>query len=337
MKHFSLTIRHSICAAVATALLLLGLTASAQQDRISVESKLDKQSVTIGDRVKYTVIITADTTLIVDSLAVGSNLGAFEIKDYTPRESQIVDGLHVYKESYDITTFTTGDYEIPSLTITYRNAAGEEKSIKTDPLQLTVKSLLTGEEGEDIRPLRGPVEIESPFPIWLVLGGVALLAAAVVFFILYRRAKAPIDLGREPVDTRLPWEVALAELEGLKRSELLEHGKFREFYFRVSEIFRGYLERRYGIAALERTSFEIINEFRALSLESQEEKYIQKLLDESDLVKFAKFPPTTDGALAHFEETKQFVMNTRSLPFTSQPNGKQAGHQAMAESREATQ
>ena len=67
-------------------LLLVSSLALAQQDRISVESKLDKQSITIGDRVKYTVIITADTTLSVDSLAIGDNLGAFEIKDFTPKE-----------------------------------------------------------------------------------------------------------------------------------------------------------------------------------------------------------------------------------------------------------
>ena len=85
-------------------------------------------------------------------------------------------------------------------------------------------------------------------------------------------------------------------MKRIEESGLLAKGLYREFYFRLSEIFRAYLERRYGIAALERTSIEIIKEFRALSLESLEEKEIQLLLDESDLVKFAKYPPTTEGA-----------------------------------------
>jgi len=317
-------------------LVLLSVPLSAQQDRISVESKLDKQSVTIGDIVTYTVIITADTTLSVDSLAVGSNLGAFEIKDYTPRESQVVSGLRVYKQSYKITTFTTGDYQIPSLTINYKTAKGEVKSIKTDPVPLKVKSLLTGEKGEDIRPIRGPVDFKTPFPTWWVVGGGLLILAAILFFIFYRRARKPIDLGVEEVDTRLPWEIALDELAELEESGLLTKGLFREFYFRLSEIFRGYIERRYGIAALERTSYEIINEFRSLSLDSQEEKEIQKLLGESDLVKFAKFPPTTEGATAHFEETKEFVMKTRSLPFSSQPDSGDARSMNVEKTPEAT-
>ena len=156
-------------AAIVALIWSLPVLSLSQQDRISVESKLDKQSVTIGDRVNYTVIITADTNLVVDSLVIGSNLGAFEIKDFTPRESQIADGLRIYKQSYQLTTFTTGAYQIPPLEIKYETATAETKTIKTDPVPLSVKSLLSGEDGEDIRPIRGPVELESPFPIWWVI------------------------------------------------------------------------------------------------------------------------------------------------------------------------
>ncbi len=299
------------------------VVAAVAQDRISVESTVDKQSVTIGDIIKYTVKIAADTSLIVDSLAVGSNLGMFEVKDYAPRTSQVSEGMKTSTESFDITTFTTGDYQIPPITIKYSTASGELKSITTDAIPIKVNSLLTGEEGEDIKPLRGPKEFESRIPIWMIAAGAALLVGILVFWYLYRRAGKPIDLGREPVDNRLPWEIALAELDALRGSDLVARGEYKLYYLRLSEIFRAYLERRYGISALERTTFEIIVEFRGLALDKQEEEIIHRFLNECDLVKFAKYDPTNEDIDRHFEVARGFVMQTRSLPFSSAKGGAQ--------------
>lgn len=287
------------------------------QPRISVDSNVDRQEITIGDRVTYTVTITADTTLKIDSLQVGENLGSFEIKDYIPREERIRDSYRIVTEGFEITTFTTGEYQIPSLTINYITPAGERKSLATDPLPITVKSLLTGEDAEDIHGLRGPREFEPDTPWWLVVvGGVVLLAiAAFIFF--YRRARKPIELEAAEVDTRLPWEIALADLGELKESALIVKGQFKLFYLRLSEIFRHYLERRYGIGALERTTWEIITEFRSLALPESEEKQIGSFLDDCDLVKFAKFEPTSEQAAADLERAREFVLQTRSLPHNS--------------------
>ncbi len=300
-------------------LFLVCLFATAlAQDRISVESTIDKQSITIGDRVIYTVKISSDTALVVDSLTVGSNLGMFEIKDYTPRQVESAGGLRISTESFEITTFTTGDYQIPPITIRYLTPAGDAKSLTTDPIPIKVNSLLKGEEGEDIKPLRGPMDFASPIPwIWIILGAV-VLAGGLIFYFFYRRAGQSIDLG-EPVDTRLPWEIALDELARLKASDLVARGEYKLWYLRLSEIFRKYLERRYGIAALERTTHEIITEFRSLALAKTEEDEIRRLLDESDLVKFAKYAPTPDDVERDFDAAYEFVRNTRSLPFTSEP------------------
>jgi hypothetical protein len=306
--------RHS--ALIALLLLLLSPVLSAQ-DKISVESTLDKQTITIGDRVLYSVKITADTALTVDSLTVGANLGMFEIKDYKPRESSISGGFRVTTESFSITTFTTGDYQIPPLTIRYRTSAGETKSIAADPLPIKVNSLLSGEAGEDIKPLRGPKSFEKEFPLWWVLGGAALLIAAGLFYYFYRRARKPIDLTGGVVDTRLPWEIALEALDKLRDSDLVARGEYKLFYLKLSEIFRSYLERRYGLAALERTTEEIISEFRALALDKIEEQMIHEFLDNCDIVKFAKYHPTAEDIERDFAAAREFVIQTRSLPYTT--------------------
>lgn len=305
-------------------LMMLALTAMiSAQERISVESNVDRQSVTIGDIIKYSVKISADTSLIVDSLVVGTNLGMFEVKDYTPRTTEISDGMKVSIESFSITTFTTGDYQIPPITIKYSTATGELKSVTTDAIAIKVNSLLTGEEGEDIKPLRGPKEFENRIPIWMIAAAIAIVVGILVFWYLYRRAGKPIDLGKEPVDDRLPWEIALAELDSLRASDLVAKGEYKEYYLRLSEIFRAYLERRYGISALERTTHEIITEFRGLALDKQEEEVIHRFLDECDLVKFAKYDPSNADIDRHFGVAREFVLQTRSLPYSSAKGGAQ--------------
>ena len=76
---------------------------------ISVESHVDRATITIGDRILYTVIVTSDPEVKLEPLALGSNLGAFEVKDYKIHDQEKTKGgLNVDKSEYLITTFTTG-------------------------------------------------------------------------------------------------------------------------------------------------------------------------------------------------------------------------------------
>jgi hypothetical protein len=296
-------------------------TALHAQDKISVESTIDKQTITIGDRITYTVKISSDTSLVVDSLTVGTNLGSFEVKDYKPRQSAVKNGTRTSTESFEITTFTTGDYQIPPVIIHYRTPSGEVKSVATDPLPIKVNSLLSGEQGEDIKPLKPQKEFPREFPtLWVIVGSV-LIAGAALFFWLYRRARRPIDLSTAVADTRLPWEIALEELAKLRESDLLARGEYKLFYLELSDIFRRYLERRYGIYALERTTIEIIMEFRKLALAKEEEKVIHDFLEGCDLVKFAKYLPTAEDIERDYLTAKEFVIQTRSFPFTTVKEG----------------
>lgn len=287
------------------------------QDKISVESTIDKQTITIGDRITYTVKIASDTALVVDSLTVGTNLGSFEVKDYKPRQSSVKSGTRTTTESFEITTFTTGDYTIPPVTIRYRTPSGEVKSISTDPLPIKVNSLLSGEQGEDIKPLKPQKVFPREFPTLWIIAGTVVVAGAILFLWLYRRARRPINLSTAVADTRLPWEIALEELAKLRESDLLACGDYKLFYLELSDIFRRYLERRYGIYALERTTIEIIMEFRQLALAKEEEKVIHDFLEGCDLVKFAKFIPTAEDIERDYLTAKEFVIQTRSFPFTT--------------------
>lgn len=297
--------------------IVLSLTATtllAQQGRILVESKVDKDRITIGDLVKYTVIITRDKDLKVEMPGLGANLGAFEIRDYNVSDPQEIDGKIVEKVEYIISTFETGEFEIPPLTIRYA-APGDttRREIKTEKIKIFVESLKPSEAG-DIRDIKGPVELKRTLRRLIYTLSAALAVALVGFFIFYyikkkRAGEALIPKKIEP--PRPAHEVAYEELEKLKNSDLLERGLIKEFYIELSDIIRRYLEGRYFIAAMELTTTELMEKLRTANLDQFDIDLIDEFLDLCDLVKFAKYVPSYEENNKALEQAYQIVDRTK--------------------------
>jgi hypothetical protein len=107
--------------------------------------------------------------------------------------------------------------------------------------------------------------------------------------------------------------VALSELDKLKEEQLWQHDKVKDYYTRLTDIVRVYLEERYEVPAMEQTTQEILAEFKGDSSEIKGKLFtgLQKTLETSDLVKFAKYTPLADenhfvlvNAYTLVEETK---------------------------------
>jgi hypothetical protein len=289
-------------------------TGPKEESVISVESYVDRATITIGDRILYTLVVTTDPEVQLDPLDLGSNLGAFEVKDYKiydPEKTK--DGRMFNKSEYLITTFTTGEYVIPPITINYTDAEGKKKQIESEPLFIMVESVGASQaDKEDIRGLKPPIEIKGSYWIYLlILPILALLAAGGFFY--YRQRSKGLALPEIPQELLKPaWEVAISELDSLRESDLLERKRIKEYFIVLSDIIRKYMERRYQISVLDRTTEEIRQEVKRLKLEQEITQLIFGLLLFCDLVKFAKYTPSvaevnksTDEAYSIVNLTKQ--------------------------------
>lgn len=268
----------------------------AEESLISVESHVDRATITIGDRILYTLKVTTDPKVKLEPLALGSNLGAFEVKDYKIYDPEkIKDGRVVNKSEYVITTFTTGDYVIPPIIINYTDPKGEKKQIKSEPLFILVKSVGASEsDKEDIRGLKPPIDVKGGYWTYLlILPILALLGAG--GFLYYRQRARGLALPKIPEELQKPaWEVALFELESLRNSNLLEKKQIKKYFIVLSDIVRKYIERRFEITTLDRTTEEIKGEIKKLKLDSKVTVSIYDLLSFCDLVKFAKYVPASE-------------------------------------------
>ena len=139
---------------------------------------------------------------------------------------------------------------------------------------------------------------------------ISLAAAVLIWWLIRRRAKRGAHQPAEVAATvfRSPEEEALEDLA------LLEQEKTRppaDFYFRLSAIFRRYLQRRFEIDAPEMTTEELLPRLSTPAFERETQAAIKTFLRFGDQVKFARVRPDPADITAHLglvrEMVKRFV------------------------------
>lgn len=286
----------------------------ASQASISIDSQVDKSTIRIGDLVKYTITVTHSEDVTVQTPSLGANLGAFEIREYTPPKSEKRAGQIVEQITYTVSTFDTGAYEIPSLTFRYTIPGDTtEHVLQTEKLKIYVQSLKPSEAG-DIRDIKAPLSLSPNYRQLILWGSVALGVALLLgaLYYVYRSKKAGKGLlPKKEEPPRPPHAVALDELNALRASSLLPEGRIKEYYIQVSEIIRRYIEGRYFIMALELTTFELIEKLRTSGVETEIVQMIHNFLDDCDLVKFAKYQPAAKDNAEIIERAIEIVERTK--------------------------
>jgi hypothetical protein len=293
---------------------LLPSIALAQQNNISVDSQVDKSAIHIGDVVKYSVTVTHVPGVKVQMPGKAANLGAFEIRDYKDYDPEKINNQIVLRTDYFISTFDVGEFEIPPLTFRY-TVAGDttEHELKTETLKIVVESMKPSEAG-DIRDIKAPLTLPRDWRKLILWGSIALgilLAIAAAVYVWWRKKTGKSLLPQKIEPPRPPHEVALEELTALKNSSLLAEGKIKQYYIRVSEIIRRYIEGRYFIIAMELTTFELVERLRGAEADSEIIDLVHNFLAPCDLVKFAKYRPTADENADIIEKAFAIVERTK--------------------------
>jgi hypothetical protein len=111
-------------------------------------------------------------------------------------------------------------------------------------------------------------------------------------------------------------------LERIARLKLVEQGRFKEHYTLTADCLRRYAEGIYGIPAMDRTTAEFRAALRRARVDGQQVGLFKDFLDESDLVKFARYVPSVEEAQEALPHARHIVDVTKperveeSLPET---------------------
>lgn len=290
-------------------LLFNAAAAFASQENISASVKLDKNRITIGDPVNYTVTLQSPLDLKLTVPDRPSQLGLWEVKDFKVFQDK-KDRLSSIL-NYTLVTFTTGTVTIPDIDYQFVDVKNSQFAVKIPSATVTVESVLGLAKGPAaLRDIKPPLSLKIPVGIylfWFIIIA-AILLGAWLWYQRYRKSLPQLPQG--PVEPAVPpYQTAKEELEKLKNSELLKEGRIKEFYIALSDIIRKFLGAVYSIDTLDKTTSEIYQELRAHEQDKKTLVFIKEFFEECDFVKFAKFRPDEKTTREDFEKALKIVEN----------------------------
>ncbi len=302
--------------ALISVLAMLNLTLALQAQEIKVSSAPDTSVILIGDQTRFTVTakvpagFSAELSRVADTLA-----GRIVILRRDPRDTVLAsDGSLTLTDRYLITAFDSGSYTIPPF---YAEVAKGDSLIRfysdysfLDVLRPDVTPSDTTDVIFDIIPPRSaPVTFAELLP-WLVI---VLITAVIVYLLARFLPRNPLRRFVKPQPPPVPAHItAMKELQTLRNEELWQKGEIKEYYSRLSDILRRYIDNRFGISSPELTTDETVRMLhRAAVTTTGQMTLVKEVLSLSDMVKFAKYIPEDVVNESMLENAVRFVEETR--------------------------
>ncbi|MEO7206302.1 MAG: hypothetical protein ABI356_00565 [Steroidobacteraceae bacterium] len=154
---------------------------------------------------------------------------------------------------------------------------------------------------QDIRDIRGPRYVSSPWMLPLLGGAAALIAVGA--YAAWRR--------RRPRAALLPSEVALQRLAAART--LMEPGNGRAFSIEVSDTVRFYIETQFGVRAAHFTMEEFFRDLLTSSPAglAAHQRLLDAFLAQCDLAKFAAWNLSLEDMEDMFQKALGFVIDTK--------------------------
>ena len=115
----------------------------------------------------------------------------------------------------------------------------------------------------------------------------------------------------EPMEDRPPEMIAYHELDRIDALNLPAAGEYKHHYTLVTACLRIYIERICGFPAMDRTTSELVTGLRRTSMKGESIALLHGLLEEANLVKFAKYYPSINDSRRAVSRAREFVDLTR--------------------------
>jgi len=300
-------------------LVLAGMSFVVNAQEVTVEAKLDKPTILLGDQtvLRLTANLPAGGKVVFPILSdtLSAKVQVVSIGKLDTLKDQ--SGHLTISQAYTITAFDAGVQTIPAFEFTAQGT-----SLKTDPIPLQVEAVKV-DTTKAIYDIKQPLAVKYGFMDWLrdnsvkVLLGLLLsiVLIGVWFYYKKRKKKEPVIVEVKPI---VPAHVqALNKLSELRDKKLWQQDQVKQYHSELTDIVREFLEKRYKIRAMEQTSDEIFSGIRHLEISEENRNQLRQILMLADLVKFAKQKPLNTDNDQSMDNAIGFVKaagETQQLP-----------------------
>ena len=305
-KYMKYAVAFKVVKYTVLALLLLGGNATEAQ----VEFSADTGRIGWGERAIITArlgVSAEDNILTLDSFPQWKDSipGGLEILETIGPDTMVSsegdpgDWDYVIQKSWVVTAWDSGFIDLPGLQIQKMPTRTNGKN------ELVVQAEIIDVQWTTSERFRRAI----PYIIAFIILA-AILGLGYYFYKKYRN-KPQGTVASEPEITLPPHVVALQKLGALKSRESWLKGDEKTFQVDLSQIIREYLDRRFGVSSLDKTSSEAITIIRLIDISEAHKMALTSALMLGDQIKFAKFKAAHDMHLKSLNDCIDFVQKTK--------------------------
>ena len=294
-----------------------------------VKVETNTKNIKIGEQIQYKVSVEtpADTPV---SFPEGQAFAPLEMVKTRAADTLRDGGKYRLVKEYYLTQFDEGKYTIPSQKIRINN-----KDYFTDSLLVEVHTVAIDTLKQPLYDIKPIQEVKKPFTSYgwiltIIAAVLLLLIVAFVYFVFIRKKKFPFLQTQKKLP---PFDRAIQDLKELQNSKYLIQSQHKEYYTRLTDIVKAYLEEEVHILAKESTTDELLTKINLLqekgklNLNQETITNLKRVLQTADLVKFAKNKPSDDNAEYDRETIENVVIKTKeAIPL--EPTDEQAINEA---------
>jgi hypothetical protein len=268
----------------------------------SVKASLNRDHVLIGEPVELKVEVRTTAELpLTQWFNLPDSFNHLEILNRSPLDSVAEASVTTYRQTLTITGFDQGIWMIPALGVSIN-----KETVYTDSLALTIVPVqLKDSTYHDIREIIDVPDAKTPW--WYWVAGILSLAALVILVWLWLKSRTakPIAAGNH-ISTLSPLEEAMNRLRALEAEQLANNEEWKKHYSVLTGIFKVYIERRFSIPALQKTTDELLLLLNGM-LDKQMVSETAEALRISDAVKFARYQPGKELASASLHTIEKVI------------------------------
>ena len=271
-----------------------------QGSRVSYGVKASTDTVRIGDPFTLSVRVRAPAGAQIEFPAGPDSTSAVQLLDPRTVRVNADTGAADLTATYRLAAWDIGPQPI-ELGDAIVTGVGPDRRIALGRQSVFVRSVLPADTTLRVAKPARPI-IDQSIPRWWLWAAIAAAVALLLFALwwLWRRRPRNVVV---PVED--PLVVAEREFNRIEALRLIDAGERGRHVALMVDVLRDYLAARYPTAPLSLTTSELT---RALSREPTVSlEKLSRILDEADLIKFARRPVTRDRALELGREARLLV------------------------------
>ena len=284
----------------ACGLLAAGAVSAAGQFPVDVRVNIEKDSVRVGDPFRIFVNVRAPAGATIEFPEALDSAGTIQSIDPRAIFPQPDSSGFAQNAVYRVAAWDIGRQPI-ALSDIVVSVGGRTRSIPVIGRSVFVVSVLPADSASRVpKPARALFDDPYiPFWFWALLAAAAILLLGLWWW--WRRRKRGAAVA-EIID---PYQRALRDLERIERLGLVDAGERTRYVALVVDVLREYIADRAPGAPLSLTSTELLAITQRIPTLPHDR--LLRILNEADLVKFARRPVSAERARDIGREAKSIV------------------------------